>query len=374
MRKRLANVTSLACCLLFLVHATRRRLQNSNSDPGPIQLEQMRSLRPTEHRRHLQAVDKDLQKQQMSSFFGGLYPAVDQNMFPLYLRDLDKTKTEDLVFFWHIPKAAGSTMKNIMNACFDLKRAEKVRPETSMEYGRPGVLNMDTSTPGGLQQSFKEGIVDSGMVDVVISNYFLGGSALFNERHYGRAFTIMRHPIELAVSLFHYRKIASWERSFREDFEKMTITDYIASDGYIGNWMTRQLTGTMPWVELTEQHLERAKAIMQKKIFVGIQVSTSVNRILSATISNTQNQDQMAETIRQMRSHFGWKENAPFCAHNLLNDKINSNEHPSIPGGRGGLTWNIVAEKDKWDLQLYHMALYQFADQRKRYPPPEGAD
>ena len=120
---------------------------------------------------------------------------------------------------------------------------------------------------------------DSGMVDVIISNYFLGGSALFNERHYGRVFTIMRHPIELAVSLFHYRKIASWERSFREDFEKMEFADYVASDGYIGNWMTRQLTGTMPWVELTEQHLERAKAIMQKKIFVGIQVSTSVNQI-----------------------------------------------------------------------------------------------
>lgn len=354
MRERQAKVSSLLC-LLLLVGATMRSLKNPKSGRGPIQLEHM-SLRSTKHRRRLQAVDEDLQKQQMSSFFGGIYPAVDQNMFPLYLRDLDKASTEsDLVFFWHIPKAAGSTMKNLMNACFDLSRAEKVRPETSMEYGRRGVLNMDTSTPIGLQQSFREGIVDSGMVDVVISNYFLGGSALFNERHYGRVFTIMRHPIELAVSLFHYRKIASWERSFREDFENMTFTDYIESDGYIGNWMTRQLTGTMPWVELTEQHLERAKALMQKKVFVGIQ-------------------DQMAESIRQMRSHFGWKENAPFCAHNLLNDKINSNEHPRIPGGRGGSTWNIVAEKDKWDLQLYHMALYQFAEQRKRYPPLESAD
>ena len=82
-------------------------------------------------------------------------------MFPLYLRDLDKASTEDLVFFWHIPKAAGSTMKNLMNGCFDLNRAEKVRPDTSMEYGRQGVLNMDTATPEGLQQSAREGIVVS---------------------------------------------------------------------------------------------------------------------------------------------------------------------------------------------------------------------
>ena len=32
-----------------------------------------------------------------------------------------------LVYFHrHIPKASGSTMKNIMNFCFNLKRAEKV--------------------------------------------------------------------------------------------------------------------------------------------------------------------------------------------------------------------------------------------------------
>ena len=29
----------------------------------------------------------------------------------------------------HIPKASGSTMKNIMNFCFNLKRAEKVYGE-----------------------------------------------------------------------------------------------------------------------------------------------------------------------------------------------------------------------------------------------------
>merc|ERR1719221_1482167 len=115
--------------------------------------------------------------------------------------------------------------------------------------------------------------------------------------------------------------------------------------------MVRQLTGTMPWVELNDSHLERSKALMSKKIFVGIQ-------------------SQMDETIRQLKGHFGWQERESLCSYNLIHDKpANTNTHPGLPGGRGGPTWNIAAEKDKWDLLLYHFALHQFAEQRERYPP-----
>ena len=54
------------------------------------------------------------QQQQMRSYLGGLYPQVDKDMIPLFLREanqLDYSSTErdqpestDLVFFWHIPK------------------------------------------------------------------------------------------------------------------------------------------------------------------------------------------------------------------------------------------------------------------------------
>ncbi|KAL7527400.1 hypothetical protein ACHAXR_001940, partial [Thalassiosira sp. AJA248-18] len=313
-----------------------------------------------------------LLQQQMKAYLGGLYPPIDKDMMPLYLRDsFDETevkvldmysttgqatpKSSDVVFFWHIPKASGSTMKNIMNYCFDLKRAEKVDKVASMDYARNNILNMDTSSPDGLAFSFANQLVNSGKVDVLVSNYFLSASALFTDKHKGKTFTILRHPVDVALSLFHYRRKASWERSFRKDWLKVTFTDYVKNDHYMDNWMVRQLTGTMPWVELDESHLRRAKLIMKNKIFVGIM-------------------SQMGETLRQLKAHYSWQDKEPMCTHKYLNtEPTNQNSHPGIPGGRGGKTWNIIAQKEKWDFSLYYYGLELFSEQAKRYPSTKQA-
>lgn len=107
-------------------------------------------------------------------------------------------------------------------------------------------------------------------MDIIVSNYFLSGSALFTDIHRGRTFTILRHPIDLALSLFHYRRVASHERAYRKDWQNLSFHDYVSSDDYMDSWMVRQLTGTMPWVKLGESHLERAKTMLERKIFVGI--------------------------------------------------------------------------------------------------------
>ena len=177
-------------------------------------------------------------------------------------------------------------MKNIMNFCFDLRRAEQLKPEPSMEYARPNILNMDTTSPQGLKHSFSNGVADSNMVDLIVSNYFLSGAALFTDMHYGKTFTILRHPVELAISLFYYRRKATWERSYRPAWTQLTFHDFVSSEHYMDNWMTRQLTGTMPWITLEDKHLERAKLMMREKIFIGL---------LS----------EMDETLRQLKAHFG---------------------------------------------------------------------
>ena len=221
----------------------------------------------------------------------------------------------------------------------------------SMEYAKDNILNMDTSSPEGLALSYANQVANSGKVDMIVSNYFLSGAALFTDQHHGKTFSILRHPIDLALSLFHYRRKASWERSYRKDWVDLSFDDYVASPNYMDGWMVRQLTGTLPWVELNEKHLERAKKLMKQKIFVGIM-------------------SEMDETMRQLKAHFGWEETAPFCAYNYLHSTpTNQNEHPGLQGGKGGPTWNVVAEKEKWDLSLYYYALELFAEQRERYPP-----
>lgn len=243
-----------------------------------------------------------------------------------------------------------------MNFCYDLRRPEQLEDEPSMEYTRKNILNMDTMSPEGLQVSYSNNIAASGMIDFISSNYFLSGSALFSEGHYGKAFTILRHPAELSTSLFFHR------RKYIEAWQKMPFHDYVASDGYMDNWLTRQLTGTMPWVELTERHLEQAKLTMSSKIFVGVLT-------------------EMEETLRQLRAHFGWEDQEQKswpegftkeenCESMHLKDIANKNKHPDIPGGHGGRTWKLLIEKDKWDMGLYYYGLELFSAQRNRYPPP----
>lgn len=364
----------VASSLLYVENHVALISWAGDSDSGSASNQTVISLfddqqeRPQQHesRRRLASrkplLDEETQLKQMKSYLGGLYPRIDKDTMPLYLRDtedetevhvpsgLGVSRNRDLIFFWHIPKASGSTMKNILNFCFDLKRAERVSDKASMEFVRENVLNMDTSSPEGLSFSFENQLANSNMVDVIVSNYFLSGSALFTDLHYGKTFAILRHPVDLALSLFYYRRKASWERSYRNDWMKVTFEDYISSDDYMDSWMVRQLTGTMPWVELDETHLERAKTLVRRKILIGIV-------------------DQMDETVRQLKAHFGWQEKTPYCSYNMLHSTpLNKNEHPELEGGRGGALWNIIVEKEKWDLSLYHYALELFAEQSLRYP------
>ena len=317
--------------------------------------------------------EEEIQQKQMRSYLGGLIPAVDANILPLYLRNTQDTqggyvmdmysgggqpilRDSDVKFFWHIPRTGGLTLKNIMNYCYGLRRPEQLDGEASMEYVRNNILNMDTNSPDGLQISYENNIVNSNMIDVIASNYFLSGSALFDEGHYGKAFTILRHPVEIAVSLFFHR------RKYIAAFKAMTFYDYVDSEGYMDNWMVRQLTGTMPWVELTEKHLDQAKLAMKEKLFIGV---------LS----------EMPETLRQFKAHFGWREldmeDTPegfirerTCEQQHLDedDMANQLDHPGIPGGHGGRTWKIIIDKERWDMGLYYYGLELFAEQRNRYP------
>ncbi|EJK47468.1 hypothetical protein THAOC_33805 [Thalassiosira oceanica] len=312
------------------------------------------------------AVDAETKAMRRKVFLGGIYPEVDERRMPLHLRNVvrdqddpsnhaGQSNSNDLVYFWHVPKASGSTIKNVLNYCFELRRAEKTQDVASMEYPRsPRVLNMDTATPDGLQHSLEQDLTSSGLVDVIISNYFLGGAALFNADHQAQTFTVLRHPIEQAFSLFHYRKRARWERSYRADLRKVHFREYISSPSYVDNWLTRQLTNSVPGEELTEGHFNLAKLILNTKIFVGLQ-------------------DEMDETLRLLAAHFGWEEVDTGCVDMVTHEKFNSMPHPVINGGRQGPIWRIASMVEKWDIRLYNEALDQFERQREQYPASHPA-
>ena len=96
-----------------------------------------------------QPTQEEMEAKQMRAYLGGLLPAVDSNMCPLYLRDTTDMssgytmdlysgggkpvlRNRDITFFWHIPRSGGATLKNIMNYCYDLRRAEQLEKAPSM--------------------------------------------------------------------------------------------------------------------------------------------------------------------------------------------------------------------------------------------------
>ena len=55
----------------------------------------------------------------------------------------------------------------------------------------------------------------SGMVDYVATHRLHEVADLFSSNHQGRLFTIIRPPIERAVSLFYYLSVADWGEHIR---------------------------------------------------------------------------------------------------------------------------------------------------------------
>ncbi len=66
--------------------------------------------------------------------FGIIFPEAEK--MPLHLRNtMDSLHSNDVVFFWHIPKTGGKLMRVIMGNCFGLRRAERLKePAVSWNF------------------------------------------------------------------------------------------------------------------------------------------------------------------------------------------------------------------------------------------------
>jgi hypothetical protein len=73
-------------------------------------------------------------------------------------------------------------------------------------------VNVDTYTPKGIQRAKKLNLVASGLADVVISPLLYDTATLFTPTRKGRIFTMLRHPVERATSLFYFIQDTQWKR------------------------------------------------------------------------------------------------------------------------------------------------------------------
>jgi hypothetical protein len=136
--------------------------------------------------------------------------------------------SKDIPIYFHVPKAGGSTVKDVVGSCLRMVMASefgvtdghdkdteiaivypKVPGGTGAEDRSPFV-NVDTTSVAGIDRAAKMGFADSGLAGCVVTPFLYESNALFTETAQGRLFAVFRHPVDRAVSMFYYLQVADW--------------------------------------------------------------------------------------------------------------------------------------------------------------------
>lgn len=289
----------------------------------------------------------------------GLPVSIPSELSSLANIDEPQQKNE-IAMLWHIPRSGGSTIKDIAAFCLDLTQASEVGlalepataettevvtiidPNTGAKF-----INADTTTQHGLERARIMNIAANPVVDLIVSPYLYEAAQLFNFINKGRMFTLFRHPIERAVSMYYYIKSDPGLNKQIGD----TIDRYAKSEYVENNWMTRFLSNKMGG-ELTPDDEAIAKEVLRTRCIVGL---------LS----------KKDESLRRFVSYFDWENTASRsleCQEKLLSWSWSAkNKHPPLE--KNSEAWKLLEEHNTFDMRLYEYAKELFEYQRQLFHP-----
>jgi hypothetical protein len=214
--------------------------------------------------------------------------------------------------------------------------------------GHFSYVNVDTSTVEGIARARTLGLAASGLAGVVVSTLLHNAASLFTEDNQGRMFTIVRHPVERAVSLFHFVQDTQWRQreSYRKDLAELSIDEYFKSGLSENNWMTRVLINELTKGELTRDDVNLAKEVMRRKCLIGLL-------------------KEKGETFARFERYFGWQlksEEDKDCHEKKLQWAWPlKHRHDEVE--ESSTMWDIVMAHNDYDMELYDYATVLFQEQ-----------
>jgi len=296
------------------------------------------------------------------------------DVIEMNLADIDEPFTEnETPLFFHVPKSGGSSLKQYYGICMHLVTASQngivgheqdeelqivhIPPESQQRF-----VNVDVSTPEGLQRASYLGFGRANIAEVMFSPYLFKSAAVFEGPTYrGRAFGLFRDPVDREVSRFYYRRGAEHEvanaNTYLPELNFITIAKYSLTSFWEGNAVVRMLADCKEGQKPRSEDLELAMEIVRRKILVGLM-------------------DRMEESIAIFDQYFGFQPGLNFdeqwymdCRTNKAFGGANHNTKKKKVDPESG-TYKNLARRNRYDNELYAYIVHLF-ETRKQL---EGVD
>lgn len=210
-------------------------------------------------------------------------------------------------------------------------------------------VNVNTATTDGIKRAKKLGLASTGLADAVVGTLLHEVATIFPPENKGRMFTLFRHPVERAVSLFHFLQDTRWRQSetFDKDMAALTIEEYYTGGLAESNWMTRFLVNELTKGELTAEDLNRAKEVLRRKVLVGLL-------------------NEKGETFARFERYFGWqlKSDSERECHEKTLQWAWPLKHVHDDVEEGSTLWDLIAARNIYDMELYEYAVQLFREQK----------
>lgn len=322
--------------------------------------------------------------------------------------------TKHVPFFWHIPRAGGTTLSTYFGTCLGLVQA-------SSSYSSPPVytrwedqefanrfkdptlyvvhmkmqqfVNVDLNDFQGVMRAVKGKLISSDLADLVVVQDVSMGSFLLEEARdsdstspnhpsdkskvKGVLFSIFRHPVERAISSF-YSKQQVHDVHFDPSLEIYSLTDWANSPQYINDYMVRSLVGKLneqsPQNQppLNRNDLDVAKEILRRKCLIGLtdEKSESLKRFEKFFDWNADeahrhesvnSEDKSAERTRAEK----WRKSIikdEECKDRLLHYSWEKKHKHDIPE-ENDVSYKLLESKNRYDIELYIYARQLFDEQ-----------
>lgn len=253
---------------------------------------------------------------------------------------------------WTIPFSGSTVTEEVFGQCLHLVQTSDLGvfnghdsdDSLSVQQIRGhSYVNVDTTTEAGIQHANELDLVKSGISDV-ISTPLLHDVVrdLFDASHQGRAFVVLRNPIDRAMATYHYLTTGRFHGPDGETLDQLsskTLLEYAESEFCDDNWLTRTLVNK-PQGKLGQKDLNLAKGILRRKAIIGLY-------------------SDLATSLQHFVGVFGWDAPSSWngCAADLI-DRAYAREQDGFPRlGTDEPAYAQIQKKNKFDLELYDFAV-----------------